>query len=108
MNIFKMDQQKKTTENLLIADSMLPTKRFADAGRRLENGGSYLRTANTSPLRSSISIIQVENAISEDHLDSVGLAEVKRNGEKIMKRQNGNIFYYISVPVAATEGWGFI
>lgn len=53
----------------------------------------YVLTLNTRTLRTEERLTELENAIDNIKWDIIGLAEVRRDGEDTLERNN-SIFYY--------------
>jgi len=49
---------------------------------------------------------ELENALKEINWEIVGLSEVRREGERLIRRKNGNYFYYYRV-TKGYRGVGF-
>ena len=54
---------------------------------------------NCRSLASEVRMNEIEEALKEIKWDIVGLSEIRRDGERIYKRKNGNYFYFFGETV---------
>ncbi len=50
---------------------------------------------------------ELENACRNIKFDVIGMSEVKRRGEALIQRENGNLFFYFE-DTPGFRGWDFI
>lgn len=53
-----------------------------------------IATLNVRTLRTEEREVELENALEHVNYDILGLSEVRRTGEAIIEKRNGDIFYY--------------
>ena len=71
------------------------------------NNNLSIATLNVRSLKDEARLIELENALENTKIDVLGLCEVKRIGEKIIKRKSGYIFYHFGV-TSGMRGIGFV
>jgi len=74
---------------------------------RRSNNSINIATLNVRTLKHSENTSELEEAFSESNIAISGLAEVRRNGEKIIITKNGNLLYHIG-DNSGQKGVGFI
>jgi exonuclease III len=69
--------------------------------------GMILGSLNVRTLRTEERLIELEEALAQTNVDIIGLAEVRRNTEKIIHRKSGFIFYHYGTS-QGQRGVGFM
>ena len=54
-----------------------------------------IATINTRGLATEERMVELEMALEERNEDIIGLSEIRKIGEQIITRENGNLFYYL-------------
>ena len=80
-------------------------------GKKVKNKGKFklemnLHSYNCRGLAGEDRVIELENALQKIKWGIVGLSEVRKEGENLVKRKNGNYFYYFG-ETKGQKGIGF-
>ncbi len=68
---------------------------------RLKKDDLLICHFNCQGLASEERLVELETALTERQIDIIGISEIKRKGEQIIQRKNGNMFYYFG----STKGY---
>ena len=88
---------------------VLGTGPWAYQPKKKNNVGNefHLCTLNTRTLRTMEREVELDNALSEIKFSIIGLSEVRKQGENIIEKENGNILYYMG-QTKGQKGVGFL
>lgn len=68
---------------------------------------TYIGTYNVRTLRTTEKEWELDNALREIKFDIIGLGEIRKLGENIVEKRNGNLLYYIG-KTKGQKGVGFL
>lgn len=97
----KLDYSPSTARHL--KHTILPHART----RTSNDHAITISTLNVQTLRTSEREEELDHALKEIKFDVLGLSEIRRTGEAIIEKQNGDLFYYIGT-TPGQRGVGFI